>query len=107
MFIRSLRISLAIGTLAAAGWSSAAQAQALRCGNDIAKVGDNKDDVRRKCGEPAARERGCEVLEPIGGGVTACVDVETWTYRPGYGQFITKLKFQDDALAKISYGDRQ
>ena len=102
----SLVILVTIVALAAAASPSAARAQSLRCGNDLAEIGDSQDDVRRKCGEPAARERGCEVLAPPGNGVAQCVSVETWVYRPGYGQFVTKLSFQDDALVRIAYGDR-
>lgn len=84
-----------------------ASAQSLRCRNDLANVGDDREAVRRKCGEPAAKERVCERSPPDRHGrIAPCLDVENWTYRPGYGQYVTTLRFEDGTLVRISYGDR-
>jgi hypothetical protein len=36
----------------------------------------------------------------------ACETVDEWTYNPGYGQFMTTLRFESSRLVTISYGDR-
>lgn len=90
------------------GWSAVSNAQSTRCGSRLVSVGDSTESVREKCGEPVARSRRC-VTDPDQyqpGQVTACVDVEEWTYRPGYGQYVTTFRFEDGALSKIIYGDR-
>ena len=81
--------------------------QSFRCRNDLVNVGDVMKSVQAKCGEPATRERICERAMPDEDGRLApCLDVERWTYRPGYGQFITTMRFEDGTLVEISYGDR-
>jgi hypothetical protein len=35
-----------------------------------------------------------------------CVDVDEWTYNPGYGQFMTTLRFENGVLRSVRYGDR-
>ena len=101
-----------IGTLAMAvglvTFAPPTAAQSLRCTNGLVSVGDSTESVLKQCGEPATRRTRC-VADPAQyqpGQVTACVDVEEWTYKPGYGQFVTTLRFEDGALAKIIYGDR-
>ncbi len=93
---------IAIAVLAGSGLSSA-HAQSIRCGNQLVSVGDQSDDVLRKCGEPVKRDRSCDVLQVVGT-VNQCTDVERWTYR---WQLTTILSFQDGQLVKITYGSRQ
>lgn len=98
-----------------APWS--AQAQSMRCKNDLANVGEGKASVLQKCGEPVHRESFCKPVaqtpapSPGPGGttvvnVTPCETVDEWTYNPGRGQFLTILRFESGRLAGISYGDR-
>jgi Protein of unknown function (DUF2845) len=37
--------------------------------------------------------------------VAPCENVDEWTYNPGYGPFITTLRFEADKLVAIKYGD--
>jgi hypothetical protein len=32
--------------------------------------------------------------------------VDEWTFNPGYGQFMTTLRFESGKLVSITYGDR-
>ncbi len=38
--------------------------------------------------------------------VRPCEKVDEWSYRPGSGQFITILQFEQGKLVSIRYGDR-
>ncbi len=35
-----------------------------------------------------------------------CENVDEWIYNPGYGQFMTTLRFVEGRLVAIEYGDR-
>ncbi len=96
--------------------TGAAQAQPLRCKNDLAQVGDGKASVLRKCGEPAFKDSFCKPVErqsvPADGqarvivNTQSCDRVDEWTYNPGRGQFLATLRFEAGTLQSISYGDR-
>ncbi|MBL0728823.1 DUF2845 domain-containing protein [Piscinibacter sp. HJYY11] len=107
--------TLCITTAVLAPWS--AQAQSMRCKNDLANVGEGKASVLQKCGEPVHRESFCKPVAPTqettggAGGrtivnVTPCETVDEWTYNPGRGQFMTMLRFESGRLTAITYGDR-
>jgi hypothetical protein len=103
-----------IGGLAAS--VSPASAQSLRCKNDLASVGDSRASVLLKCGEPVLKDSFCKPVAtqptpaPAPGGTTInvvpCETVDEWTYKPGYGQFVTTLRFEEGTLRAIKYGDR-
>lgn len=80
---------------------AAAGAQSHRCGNDLANVGDSKASVFDKCGEPYFKDTFCK-----DGPSYACERVDEWTYKPGYGQFLTTLRFERGQLVSIRYGER-
>lgn len=96
--------------------STPAAAQSFRCKNDLANVGDSRASVLLKCGEPVVRDSFCKPLEPQAFAsaptgstivnVSPCENVDEWTYNPGYGQFLTTLRFQAGRLVSIKYGDR-
>lgn len=110
---RSLPFLLAL-CLVSAG--AAASTTSFRCKNDLVNVGDGKASALLKCGEPLVRDAFCKpqpgtaaVVAPKGGSVVvnaACVTVDEWTYNPGYGQFMTTLRFESGKLVSITYGDR-
>lgn len=105
---RSLLMSLALAPALALSVGSAA-AQNLRCGNDHANRGDSKLTVIAKCGEPVMKDSHCKPdPQPVDaqGRARPCLDVDTWSYRPGRGQFITMLDFEQGVLTRIRYGDR-
>lgn len=108
-----LLATLAAGLLFAGG----ASAQSMRCGNDLVSVGAARAAVLQKCGEPVARDSFCKPVEIVTTTSThrhpstivrvpSCENVDEWTYNPGYGQFMTTLRFEHGRLAAISYGDR-
>lgn len=112
----SLRTAATLAaTLLVAG---AASAQSFRCKNDLVSVGEARAAVLLKCGEPVARDSFCKRPDPANPVVPAlrpdgrpvhvvpCENVDEWTYNPGYGQFMTTLRFEHGKLAAISYGDR-
>jgi len=99
--------------------SASAQTKSFRCKNDLVNIGDSKASVLQKCGEPMMKDAFCKPIEttlPPGSTPTgpngqilhaqSCRDVDSWTYNPGYGQFLTSLQFEAGQLARIQYGDR-
>jgi hypothetical protein len=97
------------------GSSAHAETRSFRCKNDLVNLGDAKAEVLLKCGEPAVRHAFCQApntRNANGQGTRPradlpCVNVDEWTYKPGYGQFLTTLRFEEDRLQAIVYGDRQ
>lgn len=98
-------------------FAGSASAQSFRCKNDLVSVGDARAAVLQKCGEPVVKDSFCKPVEfvtttaPRTDGtavvrVQSCENVDEWTYNPGYGQFMTTLRFEHGRLAAISYGDR-
>lgn len=114
-----MRLSALLALAAAACLASLslpASAQSLRCKSDLANVGDSKASVLLKCGEPVVKDTFCKpaaqqtLPNATPGGTTLnvvpCETVDEWTYKPGYGQFVTTLRFEGGALAAIKYGER-
>lgn len=94
---------------------AAASAQSLRCRGDLVATGDSPAAVLLKCGEPVLKDSFCKPAPQSAAGsspeatvvsVVPCEKVDEWTYKPGYGQFITTLRFESGKLAAITYGDR-
>ena len=94
---------------------AAASAQSLRCRGDLVATGDSPAAVLLKCGEPVVKESFCKPLpQPVAGNPTGatvvngvpCENVDEWTYNPGYGQFLTTLRFEGGKIVAITYGDR-
>jgi Protein of unknown function (DUF2845) len=93
-----------------------AQTRSFRCNNDLVNLGDAKSSVQLKCGQPVLRDAFCKPGDarpmPRGGSGAkvvinnACEAVDEWTYNPGYGQFMTTLRFESGKLVAITYGDR-
>ena len=89
-----------------------ASAQSLRCKSDLVSVGDSRASVLVKCGEPLVKDAFCKPVEVPAAGATRqpavvpCESVDEWTYNPGYGQFMTTLRFEGGKLVAIKYGDR-
>ncbi|HYN62642.1 MAG TPA: DUF2845 domain-containing protein [Rubrivivax sp.] len=109
------RTLFAAATLVALSGASAAT-QTFRCSNDLVQVGDNKSAVLAKCGAPVLKDSFCKPVpvrpaidEPKRGNViinAPCETVDEWTFNPGYGQFMTTLRFESGKLVSITYGDR-
>jgi Protein of unknown function (DUF2845) len=106
-------VLLAFGALAFAPLDAAAQT--FKCRNDLVNVGDARSTVLLKCGEPVVKDAFCRpvpapVTRPASGArgvnVVPCENIDEWTYNPGYGQFMTTLRFLEGRLVAIEYGDR-
>ena len=93
------------------------QADSLRCGGDLALIGDSKGSIFAKCGEPILKDSFCVPVEvskvvPCVEGksttviVTSCEPVDQWTYNPGSGQFYTTLQFERGMLKSMKFGSR-
>lgn len=90
-------------------------AQSLKCGNDFTQLGETKGAIALKCGQPVSKDSFCKpadagAVQNGGAGVVVnvqpCETVDEWTYSPGYGQFITTLRFESGVLKSVRYGDR-
>lgn len=94
--------------LAALPWMAAAQS--LKCGNDFTQLGMSKLDVLQKCGQPLATDSFCRPAAPARAAeqnaALPCEKVEELLYNPGYGQFMTVLRFESGTLKEVRYGDR-
>lgn len=105
---RSLLAVFVSAALASPVFASPAQAggdaTAFRCGTDLLKLGEVKFSAVQKCGEPAAKDSFCKA-GPVPTSTT-CETVDEWTYNPGYGQFVTTLRFESGRLVSIVYGGR-
>ena len=116
-----VRTAAVILAFLASSQFTGASAQSLRCKGDLAQIGNSKGTILQKCGEPVMKDSFCKPAQetvtgaPIVSGnrtnvtnvtVNSCVQVEEWTYNPGYGQFMTMLLFEGGSLASIRYGER-
>jgi len=109
-----LAMCAAASMLAVSGAS--AGTQTFRCNNDLVQVGDNKSAVLVKCGAPVLKDSFCKPVEPRPASElpkrgnliinAPCETVDEWTFNPGYGQFMTTLRFESGKLVTITYGDR-
>jgi hypothetical protein len=120
--MRILLLSLLAAASLAAALPAAAQTKSFRCRNDLVNLGDDKASALLKCGEPMLRDNFCNPLATVTTvpparpwldnrsttvlNVGRCDPVDEWTYNPGYGQFITTLRFESGRLTEIRYGDR-
>ena len=97
--------------------SASVSAQSLRCKGDFAEIGNSKGTILQKCGEPVLKDSFCKpaaqtTISPAAAAagtnitINQCINVDEWTYNPGYGQFMTMLQFEAGELKRISYGDR-
>ncbi|RVU34411.1 DUF2845 domain-containing protein [Rheinheimera riviphila] len=82
-----------------------AVAEGLRCNSDIVNTGDAKASVLQKCGEPMLKDSFCNPTTVVNDG-NECEKIETWTYNPGSGKFLTTLKFSQGKIIAIEYGAR-
>lgn len=86
-------------------FSTQAAAEGLRCNNNIVNTGDSKAAVLQKCGEPILKDSFCKSTT-VANDVNECEKIETWTYNPGSGKFMTTLKFAQGTIIGIEYGAR-
>jgi len=110
-----LAVPAAVAFAILVSWPLAAAAQTFKCRDDLVNVGDSRATVLLKCGEPVVRDAFCRPLPVQGprpasaarpGQIVPCENVDEWIYNPGYGQFMTTLRFVEGRLVAIEYGDR-
>jgi hypothetical protein len=120
--MKTLLIQSLVILLLLIGISDAKASGDFRCGSEIISVGDRRQEVLRKCGEPTAadswdevrlrRDYGSRFLSsrqdypgriPIL--VEESVQVEEWEYNLGPGKFIRYLRFENGWLTRIILGD--
>jgi len=92
---------------------SASRTSSFQCPNGIVSVGDTKEEVASKCGDPSQRE--FTELTPIGRS-EAYKERNThtyesaWIYDPGPNGFVYRLKLNDGKVRYIEnteqYGSR-
>ena len=114
---------LVAAILLAPFFPATADTTSFRCKNDLVNVGDGKASALLKCGEPVVKDAFCKPVDAVTTTTVAsplprlptttttvttggCTTVDDWTYNPGYGQFMTTLRFESGKLTRISYGDR-
>jgi hypothetical protein len=101
--------------------ASVVMADSFSCGSRIVSIGDRKQDVLRKCGDPSHVEYRGEVrtmrdvgprLQGIQIGlsrrplfVEELVTIEEWEYNLGSTRFIRYLQFENGRLTSITEGD--
>lgn len=95
--------------------SSILPGHAMRCGSKLVSIGDSKEEVYLKCGEPFfGEEIGIETQtfkrspSPWSSRMTTSTTriIEQWTYNQGPGTFWRILTFKGDKLVRIEDGDR-
>ena len=111
--MRSIRWVSAYFALFGLMGAFSASAQSLKCKNDFSQIGDSKAAIVQKCGEPIYKDSFCKPVDAnVRPGATGtvvappCETVDEWTYNPGYGQFMTTLRFESGVLKSVRYGDR-
>ena len=99
---------LLAAALLTAATPAGAATLSFRCKNDLVNVGDGKASALLKCGEPVVKDAFCKPADPAQPvrKPAPCETVDEWTYNPGYGQFMTTLRFESGKLVRITYGDR-
>lgn len=76
---------------------AAAQADTLRCGNQLVNIGDRSFEVMQKCGEPAFRDL---VGYSLGPTERHEYKIEEWVYGPDNGM-LSILTFEGNRLRQI------
>ena len=120
--MKTLLLASIATAMVAATCPAAADTTSFRCKNDLVNLSDGKASALLKCGEPVVKDSFCKPTErgttsivstlpnvsPATTviNVASCVTVDDWTYNPGYGQFMTTLRFESGKLTSITYGDR-
>lgn len=106
---------LIILAAAAALCPALGHAQTFRCENGVVAAGDSKAEVSQRCGSPQTTDSYCEPLPPSNSvnakgetvvNVAQCENVDSWTYNPGHGKFLSTLQFRRGKLTAIVDGAR-
>lgn len=88
--------------LVAMAYIESGQVDSLRCGTNLARVGEMKPEVFRDCGKPTSSSLGTQ----YGHGGTFPGVLEEWIYNRGSGDYVYTLRFMEGQLIDIRRGDR-
>lgn len=72
----------------------------FRCGTKLVELGENRLDVRSKCGTPTLEDRRIEQRKD--GDI---VTVDEWSYNLGPDHFTPTFRFENGKLVQIEIGD--
>lgn len=87
-----------------------AQADSFQCGTAVVGIGDTRDQVSAKCGNPSNIERGTAFVPsvawvngvPVSAGNTLIeVPVELWLYNFGPKQVMRRVRFESGRVVAI------
>ena len=93
----------------------------FRCGNKLARIGDDFSAVLDVCGEPYAtyqlgtryitvnqtsQQNYQSELVADAAEVTEAIQTEMWVYKPGQGKLKRILYFENGILVRVTYGER-
>jgi Protein of unknown function (DUF2845) len=111
-----MRVVATIGIAIGLAVSTAANADAMRCGNRLIGTGDTRSMVRQFCGEPADVVTRTILQRPnfllrgrtffLNEGYVE-VPVEVWTYNLGPNRLMRRISFIDgnvDSIETLGYG---
>jgi hypothetical protein len=92
------------------GAAGVAQADSFKCGTEVVSIGDTRDQVMAKCGNPSNIERGTAIVPPVAwvNGVPVSagtslieVPVELWLYNYGPTQLMRRVRFESGRVVAI------
>lgn len=78
----------------------------LRCEKGIVSNGDEKTEVRQKCGKPTGTDK--STIPKSRSRTGKAIKVEEWTYNFGPKKFMKRLRFENGNLRDVEslgYGD--
>lgn len=90
--------------------ASVARADSFKCGTEVVSIGDTRDQVMAKCGNPYNIERGTAIVPPIAwvngvpvsaGNTPIEVPVELWLYNFGPTQLMRRVRFASGRVVAI------
>jgi len=88
--------------LVAMAYIESGQVDSLRCGTNLARLGEMKFKVLSECGKPTSASTGSQ----YGHGGTYPGVLEEWTYNFGSVDFVYTLLFEEGQLIEIRRGER-
>ena len=71
----------------------------LRCEKGIVSNGDEKTEVRQKCGKPTDTDK--STVPKSRSGTGKAIKVEEWTYNFGPKKFMKRLRFENGKLSDV------
>lgn len=83
------------------------RAASPNCGDSLPEIGENKAQVRMRCGEPFAREsRTEEIIDALDMDTKrkTVIAIDEWTYNFGPNSFIRFFQFRNGRLVDIKTG---